>query len=106
MSDIKIKIDLNNLTRAHLDECVSHLGACQYDAPCIIGTLMSPADRRRLAFEVAGTLEDEIAALVSAGLITIPAEQLKDAKALQKAFDESYWSDLVSVASKYIRDDL
>lgn len=43
-----IKINLLDLTEAHLKEALPHLGACHYASPCIIGTLIPVEHRERL----------------------------------------------------------
>ena len=93
MSDGKpVKLDLRNLTQAHIDEAMPHLGQCLYSAPCIIGTLI-PEHQREKFDNLNGELEyiDDlpmISELVAQDLIEFPDDvQAGLAKTLQLAFD-------------------
>lgn len=98
MSKPKIKIDLRDLTQAHLDECAPVLGQCYNTAPCIIGTLMTLEERQ---YRPCGS----VLTLRSDGILEIPDDQLKDAVDLQRAFDQSRWDVLVAIADKYINKE-
>jgi len=100
---LPIKIDLNDLTPAHLEACKPHMGSCEYNSPCVIGTLMEPKQREWLAAEVPMMPLDEVGPLVHRGLISIPEEQLKDAEFLQAAFDTDNWDGVLQIAAKYMR---
>lgn len=82
-----IKIDLRNLTQAHVDEALNHLGECLYSAPCIIGTLIPVKDRDRLDYapDYGG---GGILHLARDGHVEFPDDaQRDDAYEIQKAFD-------------------
>ena len=97
----RVKLDLNDLTQAHLDECRPHCGwGCTYDAPCIIGTLIPKDVREDPAMpQHSGINGGRIQKFVR----TIP-EQMPDLVALQDAFDSGDWDRLVAVASKYVKE--
>lgn len=98
MTTPKIKIDLRDLTQAHLDECAPALGQCYNTAPCIIGTLMTPDERN---YRPCGS----VLTLRSDGILEIPDEQIEDAMRMQWAFDQSRWDDLLVIAHKYINKE-
>lgn len=98
MSKPKIKIDLRDLTQAHLDACAPVLGQCFNTAPCIIGTLMTPDER---SYRPCGS----VLTLRSDGILEIPDEQVEDAMDMQRAFDQSRWDDLIAIANKYINKE-
>ena len=94
-----IKIDLNNLTQKHLDECKPHVGnRCTYSAPCIIGTLIPVNERGACDAHSSSS----IGTLVTYDVLKVPAEQLDDARKLQSAFDCDNWDLVTQIASKYI----
>jgi hypothetical protein len=99
MSKPTIKIDLRDLTQAHLDECAPALGTCSNAAPCIIGTLMTRDERNYRLFASVVSLKKE-------GVLEIPDDQYVDAIAMQAAFDQSRWDDLVAIADKYIKKEV
>ena len=75
-----IKLDLRNLTDEMIAEAAPFMGACSYQAPCIIGTLMTVAER----FNTVGT----IGSLVWDKKIKFPSQdQVYLAERLQQAFD-------------------
>ena len=93
-----ISINLDDLTQEHIDRCAPFIGECEYDAPCIIGTLMpfEAADQIR-----AREFDDEsIDYLVKKGAVIIPAEQEVEAKALQSAFDRHDSMELSRLLAK------
>jgi len=98
MSEVKIKIDLRDLTQAHFDECAPVLGHSHNTAPCIIGTLMTPDERNYRPFASVLTLKSD-------GILEIPEDQISDALDLQRAFDQSRWDDLVRIAGKYMNKE-
>ncbi len=101
-----IHIDLRNLTEDHLYEAYKWLGECRYDAPCIIGTLMTETERTLLSEKLATAIADEIGPVIKGGLVTIPPEQFEDAERLQDYFDSFDWDGVLSIARKYIRPTL
>lgn len=78
-----IKIDLCDLTEAHLEEALPHMGACKYASPCIIGTLMPKNKAASLDRD-----NTNIAALIAEGRVEMPEGQANLATRLQKAFDD------------------
>jgi len=76
-----------DLTRdlAKVDPSMLTLSSCKYSAPCAIGAMMTPKQRKALA----DTPLDgwSIWRLVDDNTISVPADQLDDFRALQKAFD-------------------
>ena len=98
MTTPKIKIDLRDLTQAHLDECAPVLGSCSNSAPCIIGTLMTPDERNYRPLASVGSLRRE-------DILEIPDEQVEDAMRMQWAFDQSRWDDLLVIANKYVKKE-
>jgi len=94
----KTKIDLNDLTQAHLDECRPHMGVEAYKAPCVIGTLLPKEVREDPEFpQYIGINSERIKAFVE----FIP-EQLDDLTELQYHFDSSNWKGVLTVAAKYM----
>lgn len=89
-----VHIDLRNLTQEHLAQCKRHMGACSYDAPCVIGALI-PVGRRGERW-----LDAETA--LKRGQFIAPADQHDDICAMQRSFDASLWSHVERIASKYI----
>jgi hypothetical protein len=104
-----INIDLNNLTPEIMARVKPNLGKCKYTAPCIIGALMTPDERKELEdLQLNGT---GIGSLVGPEVysedfcpdrVSIPQDQFDDAKLLQKAFDAYNWVVVERIASKYI----
>lgn len=84
-----IKINLDDLTQAHIDEAAPFLRHCSYSAPCIIGALM-PEHLRAAADD---PLEDSdgsasIEALVKCGRIELAdPSQIHALGDIQDAFD-------------------
>ena len=85
-----IRIDLNDLTQAHVNECAPYLGKCSYDAPCIIGTLL-PVEVRK---EFGGM---SIYSLIVGGWVSAPKEQENEIEELQGAFDDGDTPRLVNM---------
>lgn len=81
-----IKLDLRNLTQAHIEEARPNEGRCSYSSPCIIGALMTPEERASLAtsdFDL-----EDITHLVANGIMTFTTpEQAEQARTIQFAFD-------------------
>lgn len=77
---LSISINLMDLTEDKIAEAMPHIGACRYDAPCIIGTLIPVKYREGL--EGRGILN-----MCSEGLIEMPREQWSLAHKLQSSFD-------------------
>lgn len=77
-----IDLNLDNLTKEHVLEALPTMGCCRYDAPCIIGTLMTPEERACVAHQGQGVL-----GLVYDGAATLPEEQYDEADRLQMVFD-------------------
>lgn len=94
-----IRIDLRDLTEAHLAECLPHIGQCRYSEPCIIGTLIPADERARLDPEDGS---DGIEELVRRGVIEIPNSQLEDAAFMQARFDGGDLDDVVRAARRWI----
>ena len=99
---MSINIDLRNLTPDMLAECRPFAGSADYAAPCVIGVLMNPADRSRVAKKADTTSNDSVASFVGQGIITVPEDQLDDVKAIQLAFDRKKWFEVSEIASKYM----
>jgi hypothetical protein len=97
-----IAIDLRNLTPAHLEAAKPHMGKCVYYAPCIIGSLIEPEKRQELHERIRSMPHTSVSALHQAGVFTIPAYQLGDARDLQYYFDNRMWSRVEEIASRYI----
>lgn len=107
-----LKLDLNNLTAAHLAAAEPNchaLGAiCEYAAPCIIGTLI-PEDQRLRLDNHNDELGDnfgeqpQIGSLIDAGLVEFPEGQRADAEQMQTAFDSGNWEQVVELAKPYIK---
>lgn len=94
----KAKINLNDLTQAHLDEAMAQLGMNTYRAPCIIGTLIPKDVREDVTFpQHTGINGDHIKEFVE-----FPPEQLDDLTELQDRFDNGDWDGVLAVASKYM----
>ena len=75
-----IELDLRNLTEELITEAALFTGECSYQAPCIIGTLMTTAER----FNTAGS----ISSLVWDKKVKFPnQDQAELAGRLQRAFD-------------------
>lgn len=72
--------------RKQLDGLVKKIGACRYTAPCVIGAMMTPAERCRL--RVNGDNESNIGWLITDGKVAVPSGQKDDFSALQMAFDD------------------
>lgn len=86
MSTLPIKIDLRDLTPTHLEQCLPHIAACNYQAPCVIGTLLTP--EQRLTMDKADPIQsDNVANLVAKGFMEFPEGQLELATSLQDFFD-------------------
>lgn len=89
---IAIKLDLRDLTQAHIDEAMPKIGSCTYQAPCIIGTLIPP-EQRAEADEASDNWDghigsDSVANLISRHILHFPTKQQEElAKELQKPFD-------------------
>lgn len=97
-----IAIDLRNLTPAHLEAAKPHMGKCVYYAPCIIGALIEPEKRQELQESIRFMQHTSVSALHMAGVFTIPADQIGDARDLQYYFDNRMWSKVEEIASRYI----
>lgn len=82
-----INLDLRNLTQAHIDEALPHIGGCRYNDPCIIGTLI-PVDQRK-AFDTYGPEgPSSVENLIDVGQFRFPeGEQEWAASEIQEAFD-------------------
>jgi hypothetical protein len=84
--DMLIRLNLNKLTQAHIEEARPNKGGCSYSAPCIIGALMTPRQREYLKKR---KLDDAgIENLICDRIIAFPtSEQGKQARMVQYAFD-------------------
>lgn len=89
-----IKLDLRDLTPAHLEEAKPHMGKCRYHSPCIIGSLI-PAEQRRMR-SIKQTHD------LSQQPFEFPAGQWLDAQCLQNAFDERDWDRVLRLAEPYL----
>lgn len=78
-----ISLDLKNLPAIPPDLT---LGACKYNAPCIIGSLMTVEERQKLVDENHNI--SRIMTLVEDGVIYFPRGQANLAYKLQRAFDD------------------
>ena len=95
-----IKIDLRDLTDAHVEQALNRRGQCLYTAPCIIGTLIPEDQRERLdnfdlSLERVPHMQPKIEELVAAGHIVMPEGQTELATKLQTAFDETGEYDFI-----------
>jgi len=104
MASEPIKIDLRDLTDAHVAQALPHLGKCSYSAPCIIGTLLTQDARERFDKSSIIGLSSAVGGLIEDGLLTLPDEQRVLATALQRAFDsgkrEAFDAQLAHVRGK------
>lgn len=88
-----VHIDLVNLDDAKLAEAMPNMSECKYSAPCIIGTLFTPEQRKHFdALNVnTGELDNvdtaNLHSLIVNGYVTIPHDQRDYAVSLQLAFD-------------------
>ena len=104
-----INIDLNRLTREMVVNAIEAIenrslrlgGRCMYTAPCIIGALMTPKERRVIAGH--GHDCSSVRRLSDLSLVSIAEDQEEDAELLQNAFDVANISGLRAIASKYIK---
>jgi hypothetical protein len=87
-----IKIDLKDLTQAHFDAALPHLGACRYASPCIIGTLI-PEDQRADLDKKGEHGNPTVRELIREGLLELPDGQFNVAVRLQSAFDNGEAQD-------------
>lgn len=98
-----IKIDLNNLTQEIVESVTKNMGACRYTAPCILGALMTPSEQIEAEnTDVAGG-DTGISMLIDYDFVGLPAEQRKDAEALQLSFDNEDEETLRKIAARYIK---
>ncbi len=101
---IPVRIDLRNLTQAHVALAMDGLGLYLYSSPCIIGTLMTPEERARLDSDE--NREDEevldVAELSERGLLEMPDDQLYSAIVLQNAYDSGMLHLFQSLASPWV----
>ena len=96
----RVKIDLNDLTQAHLDECRPHLADGRYCAPCIVGTLIPKEMREDPDFpQHAG-----INGIRITHFLELVPEQVNDLALIQDAFDSGDWFALMEIASKYVKE--
>jgi len=87
----KIKLDLTQLTQAHIDRAMPHREQCAYSAPCLIGTLMTEQD---LAWLKKQEIEEVWADQCSVDVLTLhqiiefaePGQESL-AQSIQNAFD-------------------
>lgn len=79
-----IKIDLRTAL-ASIPDDITPSAHCTYTAPCIIGRMMTPEERRR----VATTLGDgaSIHRVIANGLVEVPVDQTGDIEELQRLND-------------------
>lgn len=96
----RIKIDLNDLTQAQLDECRPHLGTGRYDAPCVIGTFLPKEVRDDPFFPQHSAINGN---RIQKFVEVVPG-QMDDLVNLQDAFDSACWFDVLAIASKYIKE--
>lgn len=108
-SPYPIKIDLRDLTQAHLDEAVPHMGKCSYASPCIIGSLIpvehrEAFDNRNRELKEHGILsQPTVGILAHAKLIEFADPEQQDAAAeLQEYFDNDREDNLVGAAQIWI----
>lgn len=93
------KIDLRNLTQAHLDECLPNIdsASCDYAAPCIIGTLIPRLDRA-----AANQIIGPISLVSRTALFCMPEDQIDAAFMLQNAFDGGDKDEVLRLAKPWI----
>ena len=94
----KIKLDLRDLTPAHLEEAKPHMGKCRYHSPCIIGSLIPPDKRRMRGIKQTHDLSQQP--------FEFPDDQVIDAQNMQNAFDENRWDKVVEIANRYMKEPI
>lgn len=97
-----IKIDLRDLTEAHLEAAKPHVGSCRYSAPCIIGTLIPEGRRGEIDDSDDHIPSSRVHPLWEQGSISIPEDQEDDATAIQERFDEGDWVEVEAIARKWM----
>lgn len=81
-----IKINLNEALKLIPDN-VEASGRCAYSAPCVIGMMMSEADRKRI---VNAELDaSPIYSLMQQDIVDAPEDQEGELRQLQRLFDRS-----------------
>lgn len=101
-----IQLDLRNLTDEMVEEAIAAgRSGCEYRNPCIIGTLMTPAERLTLDHANDDT---SVWALANAGTISFPENQVDLANTLQMKFDAplGYSDDAIRAEVARIREQL
>ena len=100
-----IQIDLRNLTQAHVDAAMPHMGACSYTSPCIIGTLMTEEQRSEVEkfsdkeWNQSGSVDN----LVCYDLLQFASvEQHYAAQSLQDAFDRGQRDHFLRLAKPWL----
>lgn len=89
-----IKINLNEALKLIPDD-VEAEGRCAYSAPCVIGMMMSEADRKRL---VNAELDSSpIYSLMQSDIVDAPEDQEGELRQLQRLFDRKQTEDLRSM---------
>ena len=96
-----VAIDLRELTARRLRTALGTMGkACEYQTPCIIGTLIERGRRR--ALDEADVDATDIKTLALRGYISLPEEQIEAAIALQNAYDHKKPERLRELARPWI----
>lgn len=93
----KIKIDLRDLTPAHLEEAKPHMGRCRYDSPCIIGSLIPEEQRSDPAII-------QHRGVQSIGVFELELEQIPDLMKIQEYFDDHDWNGVLEIARRYMKE--
>ncbi len=92
-----IKIDLRDLTPAHLEEAKPNMGKHRYHSPCIIGTLIPPEQRRMRGIKQTHD--------ITVQPFEFPEGQRLIALELQEAFDSRDWDRVLEIAEPYINTE-
>jgi hypothetical protein len=103
---VTIAIDLAQLTDERIEEALQGDRAlCDYTAPCIIGTLMTPSERRRAQQVFIGGEDSMIDCLVEKGIVSFPNKrQVSAAQELQRRFDSGVPADEVRAYARKLRE--
>jgi hypothetical protein len=84
----QIELDLTRdlpKVRAAYKRLIKNIGMCAYTAPCAVGVMMTPAQRRSLQINGADGMSVDV--LIDRKKLCVPAEQTKSMIVLQEAFD-------------------
>ena len=106
----RIKLDLRTDLAKVTPETLGPLGSCRYTAPCAIGAMLTPEQRRDVAAYDGGDGDTTFFdTLVRKDIFTVPAYQLADFVSLQNTFDRAkgdesrgrFFTTLTELKEKY-----